>query len=110
MVPQYTVITNCRVYDEHWSSEADWSERLWEGQEAKCAELGIDTSSLANEVLCHFFDSPFSDEREEHWNVYDAIQCLAIKDGVDLVQYGNGNYGFVAYYSGTANGFEIGRG
>ena len=40
-------------------------------------------------------------------DIDDAIQCLAIKDGVDMVQFSNGNYGFVAYYSGDTNGFEV---
>jgi len=37
----------------------------------------------------------------------DAIQHLAIKDGYDLIQFENGNYGYVAYYNGIENGFEI---
>lgn len=36
-----------------------------------------------------------------------AIQHLAIKEGYDMVQFSNGNYGFVAYYNGVPNGFEI---
>jgi len=37
----------------------------------------------------------------------DYIQCLAIKDGVNLVQFKSGYYGFMAYYGGHENGFEI---
>ena len=36
-----------------------------------------------------------------------AIQHLAIKEGYDMGQLSNGNYGFVAYYNGVPNGFEI---
>lgn len=98
---RYTILTNRKVHDE------DRNEKLWEEQEAKCRELGIDTRRLAGEVRCHFFDSPFFNEQTDFWTVYEAIQCLAIKDGVDLVQYENGNYGFVAYYNDDVNGFEI---
>lgn len=104
---KYTILTKRRVYDSYYLLDENWSEKLWEEQEKKCEELGIDTSSLADEVKCHFFDSVFFDEHTGFYNVYDAIQCLAIKDGVNLVQYENGNYGFVAYYSGEENGFEI---
>ena len=100
-VRNYKIITANNVYT------VDDSLKLWEEQEAKCKELGIDTDTMAREVVCHFFDSPFFDEDIGFWTVYDAIQCLAIKDGVDLVQYDNGRYGFVAYYNGNVNGFEI---
>ena len=36
-----------------------------------------------------------------------AKKIVAIKDGVDMVQFANGNYGFVAYYNGGINGFEV---
>ena len=107
MVPSYKILTEKTVYNcpnDQWET---WSLELWEEQEAKCKELGINTSCLANDNLLHFFDSPFFNERKEWRNVDDGIQCLAIKDGVDLVQFENGNYGFVAYYNGHKNGFEI---
>ena len=38
----------------------------------------------------------------------DAIQGLALKDGCDLVEFENGNLGFVGYYHGfDENWFEI---
>ncbi len=39
--------------------------------------------------------------------LYDAVAALASKEGIDLVQFENGNYGFVAYYNENENGFEI---
>ena len=107
MMPEYKVITTRRVYDEHYMKESNWSEKLYEEQEEKCGKLGIDMSYFADEVPCHFFKCAFFNDRTDRRNVYAAIDCLAIKDGVDLVQFDNGNYGFVAYYNGNANGFEI---
>ena len=106
-LPKYTIITDRRIYDDHYSNEDDWSEKLLEEQEAKCKTLGIDTNFWADEVVVHFFDSPFFDERTQWATVYDALNMLAIKDGVDMVQFANSNYGFIAYYNGNANGFEI---
>lgn len=101
MLPDHTIITKHQVY------ETEDTDAIWKEQEEKCEILGIDTGYFANPVLCHFFNSPFFNEKTGYWTVYDAIQCLAIKDGVDLVQFDNGNLGFVAYYNGKQNGFEI---
>ena len=98
MLPTYTIITKGRVHKTD-------SDTLYEEQKAKCEEVGIDLGFFGKERLIHYFDSPFM---VTEWDpIYDAIQILAIKDGVDLVQFSNGNYGFVAYYSGIKNGFEI---
>ena len=44
----------------------------------------------------------------EDLTIDEAIQCLALKDGADLVQFENGNFGFVGYYHGfNENWFEI---
>jgi len=51
----------------------------------------------------HFLDESYTTTSD----LEDTIQCLAIKDGVDLVQFENGNKGFVAYYNGHENGFEF---
>lgn len=40
-------------------------------------------------------------------NINDFIECLAIKEGGNLVQFENGNYGFMATYGAYENGFEI---
>lgn len=55
----------------------------------------------------HFFDSPYTSDTTVISEIGDAIQSLAIKDGADLVEYENGNIGFVASYNGVLNGFEI---
>ena len=40
-------------------------------------------------------------------DIDEAIQYLNIKEGYDMVQFDNGNIGFVAYYDGVENGFEV---
>lgn len=66
----------------------------------------------ANKVIFHYFDSAFFDEYVELGEMTaselsDRADALAIKDGIDVVRYDNGNYGIVAYYSGHENGFEV---
>lgn len=92
----YTIITKNRVYE---SEQEDIVKEQYEKREV----LGLN----GEQYLCHFFNSPFFDDRMETWDIDTAIQGLAIKDGVDMVQFSNGNYGFVAYYNGHENGFEI---
>lgn len=101
----YNIITNHGVYDYN-HDDPSWGDQLYEEQEAKCREIGIDTS-FNSEATCHFFDSPYFDEQTISMSIDEALQCLAIKDGVDLVQFDNGNYGFIAYYNGNVNGFEV---
>lgn len=57
----------------------------------------------------HFMeDEHFTKEEYDVYNyLYDAIQILAIKDGYDLVEFENGNMGYVAYYNGHENMFEF---
>lgn len=40
-------------------------------------------------------------------DIDDIINMLAIKDGVDLVRFENGNLGYVAYYNGMEDIVEI---
>ena len=92
----YTIITRNRVYESE-------PEDIMREQEEKRNILGLNNKNY----ICHFFDSAWFDEETIEMDIDDAIQCLAIKDGVDMVQFSNGNYGFVAYYSGDTNGFEV---
>ena len=92
----YTIITKNRVYESE-------PEDIVNEQREKEKVLGLDGDSY----ICHFFVSCFFNENTVVESIEDAVQSLAIKDGVDLVQFSNGNYGYVAYYNGCANGFEI---
>ena len=92
----YTIITHNRVYESE-------PEDIVREQEEKRNILGLNNKNY----ICHFFDSAWFDEETIEMDIDDAIQCLAIKDGVDMVQFSNRNYVFVAYYSGDTNGFEV---
>ena len=92
----YIIITHNKVYESE-------PEDIVREQEEKRNILGLNNKNY----ICHFFDSAWFDEETIEMDIDDAIQCLAIKDGVDMVQFSNGNYGFVAYYSGETNGFEV---
>lgn len=43
----------------------------------------------------------------EQFVLYDMADRLEIKDGIDLVQFENGNKGLVAYYNGRKSYLEI---
>lgn len=105
----YTIVTQRKLYDYCGMSEAEeeeFREQLWKEQ----------TEFLAKEiktknVILHFIeDTAFLDDAYEYvatTEIEDMIQYLAIKDGVDLVRFENGNLGYVAYYNGYENAFEI---
>ena len=99
-MPKYVIITKNQVYE---SESEKIVEEIVEEQEEKRKLLGLD----GDHYVCHFFDSPYFSDSTEETSIEDAIQRLAIKDGYDMVQFQNGNYGFVAYYNGIVNGFEI---
>lgn len=92
----YVIITRNRVYESE-------PEDILKEQLEKRKILGLEKGNF----FCHFFDSPWFDALIMELEIDDAIQHLAIKDGVDMVQFSNGNYGFIAYYSGEVNGFEV---
>lgn len=57
-----------------------------------------------SDYICHYFSS---DIYRSVPDIDEAIQYLNIKEGYDMVQFENGNIGFVAYYDGVENGFEV---
>lgn len=102
MMPAYKIATVNNVYSIEDSDIA--REKLIKEQNIILKENGYE---FDKSYLIHFFDSVFRNDFTGSMNIDYAIECLAIKDGVDVVQYENGNYGFVAYYNGHENGFEI---
>lgn len=107
MIPKYKVLTQKSILDMEYENEKQWEQdclALYKEQNSILKENGID--NLESQWV-HFFESPYSYDIIVKTDIDDAIEHLAIKDGVDLVQYENGNYGYVAYYSGVDNGFEI---
>lgn len=104
---RYTITTKHQVFSDY--NEEDYEREVelrYEEQQEKLEILGF-KYERGVDYVCHFFDSVYFDEETCVTSIPEAIECLAIKDGVDLVQFSNGNYGFVAYYNGYKNGFEI---
>lgn len=107
-IPNYTVLTDKSVLDIPYEDESQYSEAcisFFENQVKKFEENGFDYHNKVYEV--HFFNSVFRDESIEDCEIDDAVQCLAIKDGADLVRFDNGNVGFVSYYGCHKDAFEI---
>lgn len=52
-------------------------------------------------------DSRICDGRYAWADLEDAIDSLAIKDGVDMIRFDNGNLGLVAYYNGRKSYLEF---
>lgn len=100
MIPNYKILTSKSVLDINTESETE-KTALWEEQSSLLPK--------ANTFFVHVFeDKHYMDEHFFVTNdIEDEIQILAIKDGVDLVQFENGNIGFIAYYNGHENGFEF---
>ena len=105
----YEVVTQRKLYDYlniQESEEEKFYEELCEEQ------LEFLKKEITKEnVIIHFIeDNHFCDDKYEYVSateIDEQIQYLAIKDGYDLVRFSNGNLGFVAYYNGHENGFEI---
>lgn len=106
-LPNFKVLTGVSVMDIPYENETQYEKdclALVEDQD----DILIRQMFKSTECyLLHYFNSEFFDECNITLTIYDGIDGLAIKDGYDLVQFENGNYGFVAYYNGNKNGFEI---
>lgn len=105
----YKIVTQKKLYDYldiPEEKEEKFREELW-AEQTDFLEKEIKTEN----VIIHFIeDTHFCNDSYDYVSVKEIneqIQYLAIKDGVDLVQFENGNYGFVAYYNGHENAFEI---
>lgn len=106
-VPEYEIATEIKLYDYLAFPKWEWDDFFWDlfqNQQNTLKEKGYTEDGL---YKIHFFESYFNSETTEEMTILEATEMLAIKDGADLVQYNNGNYGFIAYYNGRANGFEI---
>ena len=97
----YEILTTQSVID----TEEERFENLVEEQGIilKANEYALDNTAYKT----HFFESVFHDDCYELMTIKDAIQSLATKEGIDLVQYDNGNIGFVSYYNDEIDAFEI---
>lgn len=100
-IPKYDVLTRMSTL------VTKNKEKLAEEQDAIFRALFLD---MSEDVIYHTFDNTFSEDEcdEGSLSEYDyQIQSLALKDGVDLVAFSNGNVGFVSYCNGHKDAFEI---
>jgi hypothetical protein len=105
----YKIVTLRKLYDYldiPEEEEEKFREELWEEQ----LEF-IGKEITTKNVIIHFIeDTHFCDECYRYASakeIDEYTQYLAVKDGVDLVRFSNGSLGFVAYYNGHENAFEI---
>lgn len=106
-LPNFKVLTRKSVLDIEYKNETQ--------HERDCSELVKEQNEILEKkgfkfnksYKVHFYDSHYTNDFTTDMDLEYAIQCLAIKDGCDLVKYDNGLYGYVAYYNGYKNGFEI---
>lgn len=106
-LPNFKILTSKSTLDIPYENEEQNEKELvalWNKQDSILVEKGFDLEKRYN---IHFFDSKFMNENTMEIEIHEGLEYLAIKDGADLVQYENGNYGFVAYDTGVENGFEI---
>lgn len=107
MLPSYNVITGVSVMDIPYENDKQYERDCIELVEEQNAILKEYKIYFDRKYKVHFFNSAYTNDAIRNMDIGYAIQCLAIKDGADLVRFGNGNIGFVAYYNGIENGFEI---
>ena len=100
-IPSYTVLTKKSTL------LCEDKDALAEEQNKLFCELFTNKNES---VIYHTFKSSFSDDEEDEGDANDfdfQIQSLALKDGVDLVRFENGNVGFVSYCNKCMDAFEI---
>jgi hypothetical protein len=105
----YEIVTSRKLYDYCdilEEEEEKFREELYEEQ-----LVFLEKEIKTENVIIHFIeDTHFIDDYCRYTATTEIdkfIQYLAVKDGVDLVRFSNGNLGFVAYYNGHENAFEI---
>ena len=107
-LPKYKILTRKSVLDISYENDEQYEKELSALVDEQLQILGQTGILFTESYKVHFFNSTYtSDRTSEDMDIDEAIQHLAIKDGYDLVQFSNGNLGFVAHYNGYENGFEI---
>ena len=101
------------VYEKHGDDDNynEIIEEFYRVQLETFFKLFVSDDGLhGGEMIVHYFDSDFRNERFEmdltHY-INEYIDGLAIKEGVNLVRFENGNIGFVGVYGAYENGFEV---
>lgn len=98
----FRVITSKSIYDISDDDEDDSKlQALIDEQDEILKSRGFGRFNSSYELLR-------SSEGYGYNDIDEAIQCLALKDGADLVEFESGNLGYVGYYHGfNENWFEI---
>lgn len=106
---KYTILTTRSVMDIPYENDEQHTKEC----EALIAEQNqiLEKEITTEQVIIHFIEDPhFINESYQYCSKEDIseyIDWLAIKDGCDLVRFENGFLGYVAYYNGHENAFEI---
>ena len=101
MIPTYRVLTTRSTRE--CESEKDLISIIDE-QEDILQTRGIDCYTL---YLLHRFESPFTDDMTEGEYISTYTEATAQKEGLDLVEFENGNIGYIGYNGTELDGFEI---
>lgn len=104
---EINVVTDFELYDIEPEQEDERIQHLTKLQERKLKELMGDAYAYQIVFLPSHFGNGITYFRADIDSVLDEVQCLAIKNGVDLVQFPDGNYGFISYYNSKRDGFKI---
>jgi hypothetical protein len=107
MFPKYRILTEISVLDILYENDKQYTDECTELIQEQDVILKANGFEFDKRYKIHLLDDRYKKEMIINEEINEAVQYLSIKDGYDLVKFENGNYGFVAYYNGTENGFEI---
>jgi hypothetical protein len=106
MLP-YKILTRKSVLDIPYENDEQFTRDCTELVREQDNILKANGFDLFKKYKIRLLDDRYKKDIFINDEINEAVQYLSIKDGYDLVQFENGNYGFVAYYNGVENGFEI---
>lgn len=105
----YEIATKRKLYD--YVDMTEEQEEVFREELAEEQFEKVKTEIKTNNVIIHMLeDSHYGNEHffySSKKDINDYLEHLAIKDGIDLVRFKNGNLGYIAYYNCHENGFEI---
>jgi hypothetical protein len=102
---KYTVLTSRSVLDISYESAWQFQRDIYDLSNEQ-DEL-VDKLCPSEYYKATFLESYFCNEHIRKGTLSHMIQCLAAKDGVDLVRFENGKLGYIGYYNGHEHGFEL---
>ena len=107
---KYEIATKRKLYDYTFMTEEQeeiFREELAKEQDAVLKQT-LEEYDWHDTFYCIRHKSTWiKEDYSVFWSIDDAINCLAVKDGIDLVRFENGNLGYVGYYNGRRDIVEI---